>query len=205
MRRYNDDGTKIVDVDASHRRSETAWLPSVDPVVACVRGRAAEFEGYAPNATLDALAAVRYQPGGRFGMHHDWDTERRREFDRRTSFFATLACDGAGGTCEGGSTYFPFVRPTWGNAARFGRPWCRWVDCGYDEGGAGGEGAGQGAGVAVRPIKGNALFWVNFREDGTGVDETVHEGAPLLEGTKIGMNIWTWARIGAENGGIQDE
>lgn len=190
MRSYNDDGSKTVNVDAGHRKSETAWLPSVDPVVACVRARASEFEGYAPNATLDALAAVRYRPGGRFGMHHDWDTERRKPYDRRTSFFATLAADG----CAGGATHFPFVRPAWGNAARFGRPWCRWLDCAH-----------EGDGVAVRPIKGNALFWVNFGEDGTGVQETVHAGAPLVEGTKIGMNIWTWARIGAENGGIEED
>lgn len=190
MRSYNDDGSKNVDVDESHRKSETAWLPSVDPVVSCVRERASEFEGYAPNATLDALAAVRYRPGGRFGMHHDWDTDRKKEVDRRTSFFATLAAD----NCTGGSTYFPLVRPAWGNARRFGRPWCSWIDCEY-----------EGEGVAVKPIKGNALFWVNFKEDGTGVQETVHAGAPLMEGTKIGMNIWTWAKVGEENGGLQDD
>lgn len=159
--------------------------------MSCVRARAAEFEGYAPNATLDALAAVRYGSGGRFGMHHDWDTDRRKEYDRRTSFFATIAADGV----QGGSTWFPNARPAWGNAARFGRPWCRWLDCEYE----------GGRGVAVRPIKGNALFWVNFKEDGTGVQETVHAGAPLVEGTKIGMNIWTWARIGEVNGGLQDD
>ncbi|KAF3769191.1 hypothetical protein M406DRAFT_327593 [Cryphonectria parasitica EP155] len=166
VRKYEDDGSKTVNIDRNHRKSDTAWLPSEDPVVSCVRERAAEFEGYAPaNGTMDALAAVRYKPGGRFGMHHDWDTDRKKDVDR-----------------------------PWGNSKRFGRPWCRWTDCDF-----------EGDGVAVRPIKGNALFWVNFREDGTGIHETIHAGQPLLEGTKIGMNIWTHGLIGAEGGGLRDD
>lgn len=177
-------------IDPNRRKSETAWLPSSDPVVSCVRQRAAEFEGYAPNATIDTLAAVRYTPGGLFGMHHDWDTSRNKDIDRRTSFFATLESD----NCTGGSTHFPYVTPAWAGSERFGRPWCKWIDCDFADGG-----------VAVKPIKGNALFWVNFREDGTGIQETVHAGQPLLQGTKIGMNIWTHGLVGAEGGGIGDD
>ena len=44
-----------------------------------------------------------------------------------------------------------------------------------------------------------------LREDGTGIQETVHAGQPLLEGTKIGMNIWTHGLIGAEGGGLRDD
>lgn len=129
------------------------------------------------------------RPGGRFGVHHDWDTHRKKAHDRRTSFFATLAADES--RC--GSTSFPFVKPAWGNAARFVRPWCSWLDCEY-----------EGSGVTVKPIKGNALFWVNFKEDGTGVQETLHAAEPLLRGTKVGMDGWTWAEIGAEAGGLAE-
>lgn len=192
----------VVQNDPGRRISETAWLPSPDPVVSCVRARAAEFEGYAPDMTLDRLAAVRYPVGGRFNIHYDWDGRRTKRVDRRTSFFATLEADHV----VGGATYFPFVDvPAWGNAAKFGRPWCRWIECGSDASGEGAEAeGGRREGVAVKPIKGNALFWVNFDELGTGIDETAHAGEPVLNGTKIGLNIWSMAVIGQTAGGMMD-
>lgn len=54
-----------------------------------------------------------------------------------------------------------------------------------------------GAGVIFKPLAGNAVYWENFRPDGTGRgwDETWHAGLPVKEGTKVGLNIWTWGRI----------
>lgn len=173
------------------------------------------------------LAALRYtSPGGKFGLHHDWDSARVKEYDRRTSFFVTLAAEadeGEGkdgkkkkrkgeGRVKGGSTWFPYVKFAWTNSKTYGRPWCQWVDCEF-EGGQGledwdevaAETGGNNGGVAVKPIPGNAVFWVNFKEDGTGIHETLHAGEPVISGTKIGMNIWTWSMIGAEGGGIPEE
>lgn len=194
------DAQDIVQTQPDRRVSETAWLPSPDPVVSCVRARAAEFEGYAPNVTLDRLAAVRYPVGGRFNIHYDWDGRRTKTVDRRTSFFATLEADHV----VGGATYFPFVNlPAWGNSLKFGSPWCRWIEC---SGSAASETEtkAEREGIAVKPIKGNAVFWVNFGEDGNGIYETAHAGEPVLNGTKIGLNIWSMAVIGKAAGGIMD-
>lgn len=191
----------VVQNNPDRRISETAWLPSPDPVVSCVRARAAEFEGYAPNVALDRLAAVRYPVGGRFHINYDWDGRRTKAVDRRTSFFATLEADHV----VGGATYFPFVNlPAWGNSLKFGSPWCRWIECGGDGATEATEAEADREGIAVKPIKGNAVFWVNFDEDGSGIYETAHAGEPVLNGTKIGLNIWSMAVIGKAAGGMMD-
>lgn len=173
-------------VDPSTRKSETAWLSDADPVVACVKARAAEFQGFAPQQTMEELAVLKYQEGGAFTTHYDWHAAAPQAVDRRTSFFATLA---ASDGLEGGATWFPLVaRPAWGRDGSHKHPWCRggWLDCAYE------------TGVAVRPVPGNAVFWVNFREDGTGHEGTAHGGEPVVKGTKIGLNIWTKARVRVE-------
>lgn len=137
---------------------------------------------------MDALAAVKYDAGQQYRPHYDWDAFNARAADRRTSFFAILEAD-----CEGGATRFPEVRRT---AWRSKKAWCGkgWVECG-EEGGK--EGEKEKEGLAVRPVVGNALFWVNFREDGSGHEGTLHAGMPVVEGTKIGLNIWTYGKVKA--------
>jgi prolyl 4-hydroxylase len=113
----------------------------------------------------------------RFETHYDFHYANPRPVDRITSFFATLE---ASDDIEGGSTWFPMVlQPAWKDK----QPWCRWLDCSYQRG------------LAVRPIPGNAVFWVNFRKDGTGHRETAHGGQPVLKGSKIGLNIWTRGKV----------
>lgn len=173
------DQPKKVYIDNSQRKSETAWLADGDPVVDCIKGRAAEFQGFAPNHTMEQLAVLKYRPGGSFTTHYDWHSVTPQSVDRRTSFFATLQ---ASPDIEGGATWFPRVlQPAWNIL----KPWCRggWLDCGYEQG------------LAVKPIPGNALFWVNFREDGSGHEDTMHGGEPVIKGTKIGLNIWTKGRV----------
>ncbi|KAH8898041.1 hypothetical protein GQ53DRAFT_679481, partial [Thozetella sp. PMI_491] len=156
------------------QNGETAWLASPDPVVDCVRARAAAFQGYNSNETIASLAAVRYTTGGELTAHYDWDTEAPREVDRKTSFFAVLE---ASRRLQGGATSFPLVeKPVWSSAAP--DTWCRFLDC-------------EAEGLAVKPIQGDALFWVNFREDGRGHNATAHAGQPVLRGKKVGLNIWT--------------
>lgn len=55
----NQAGEKKVYVDSSSRKSETAWLRDGDPVVDCVKSRAATFQGFAPNATMEQLAVLK--------------------------------------------------------------------------------------------------------------------------------------------------
>lgn len=85
----------------------------------------------------------------------------------------------------GGGTEFPLVkRPS------LHKSWCRFIECDANKGGA-------GSGVVFKPLAGNAVYWENFRPDGTGRgwDETWHAGLPVIEGIKVGLNIWTWGRI----------
>jgi prolyl 4-hydroxylase len=45
--------------------------------------------------------------------------------------------------------------------------------------------------VEVRPKVGTAIFWYNLDKNGVGDELTMHAGAPVINGTKIGLNIWT--------------
>jgi prolyl 4-hydroxylase len=166
-------------VEAETRRSQTAWLPSADPVVACVRTRALEFQGFASNDTMDSLAAVKYGAGDEFVLHYDYHFEKPVPVDRRTTFFGILE---ASPDLVGGSTFFPGVaRLAWNSLMP--STWCRFIECGNPDG------------LFVRAVTGNALFFVNFRSDGTGHEATVHAGAPVVRGTKVGLNIWTYDRM----------
>lgn len=166
------------------RTSKSAGLPRGDLAVECVLTRAEHFMGamFAPERDeMGAPQLVRYGPGEKFDFHYDWfprlqrGEEGRGGWNRPASFFVTLE-DG----CEAGETYFPNISA----AAPVG---------GLE--GQGGEGRfpwreHEGGGIAFRPVKGNALFWVNLLGDGTGDERTRHAGLPVTGGTKTAMNIW---------------
>lgn len=72
MENFNDDPeNKNTFVDPTQRKSETAWLANGDAVVDCVKSRAAEFQGFAPNKSMEELAVLKYKPGGSFTPHYD--------------------------------------------------------------------------------------------------------------------------------------
>jgi prolyl 4-hydroxylase len=87
---------------------------------------------------------------------------------------------------KGGGTEFPRLR----HPGKMGR-WCEFVECE-------GDGPSGGEGVVFKARKGGAVFWMNFDEDGRGFKETIHAGQKVLEGTKIGLNIWSWYQAGHE-------
>jgi prolyl 4-hydroxylase len=89
--------------------------------------------------------------------------------------------------CEGGGTEFPRVKmPETGK----GR-WCEFLECGDEAGGEGRRGRDK-MGIIFKPIRGNAVFWENLKPDGRGYEETYHAGLPVLSGSKVGLNIWSW-------------
>ena len=103
----------------------------------------------------------------------------------------------SGGTNGADNAKFPRIaRPE-------GREWCRFVEC--PEVGEDGEereeeltdgAGGKVEGVVFKPIAGNAVFWENIRGDGMAWPETWHAGLPVKEGTKIGLNVWSWWQEG---------
>jgi prolyl 4-hydroxylase len=101
---------------------------------------------------------------------------------RVSSFMAWL-----GDECTGGGTHFPRLAKLGGSS----REWCRFVECGGE-----GEEEGEREGVVFKPVKGNAVYWENFRPDGRGYEESWHAGLPVLSGEKIGLNIWNWFQDG---------
>lgn len=182
-----------VKVDSTERTSSTAGLPLEDPAVQCVLGRASQFMGRVMREGVDEMGPpqlVRYTAGQKFNIHHDWyDTPQwaydgsNRKFNRVASFFAILQDN-----CTDGETYFPYVGPSEQDRGTAGqrpahepRRWNQSDPIWRDH---------ESGGLAFRPIKGNALFWLNLHSDGTGHEKTLHAGLPVGSGLKTAMNIW---------------
>lgn len=180
-------------VDTPDRTSSSAGLPLGDPMVQCVLGRATNFLGTVMDDGKDEMGPpqlVRYTSGQQFNLHHDfYETPQwaydgsRRKFNRVASFFAILEDN-----CTNGETYFPHVRgstklgPDDAHQQAVGPR--KWNESDpimrvHEDGG-----------LAFRPIRGNALFWMNLHADGTGDQRTMHAGLPVGEGLKTAMNIW---------------
>lgn len=172
--------------DAGVRDSEVALVPRTAGV-RCVEARARALQGWRDEVWVERLRVQRYRPGGHYGHHFDWSSGRGG-WGRVSSFMAWV--DNGDGALTGGGTEFPALRGS-------GDPrWCRFVECPANGTGEGDGGDGQG-GTVFKPLVGNAVYWENFRADGTGrgYEETWHAGLPVVEGVKVGLNIWSWGRI----------
>lgn len=167
---------------------------------------------------IERLKMQRYTEKGHYVHHFDWAGLAhggRGGTDRVSSFLVWVECSGEkqGERCKGGGTEFPRLKM--GREQR--RELCArgWIECPELENtwvndqrndGADGvksqdardidtEGQSEAEGVIFRPAAGNAIFWENLRKDGTGYEETWHAGLPVENGTKVGLNIWTWYRF----------
>ncbi|KAI0162467.1 hypothetical protein BJ166DRAFT_591333 [Pestalotiopsis sp. NC0098] len=170
------------------RTSQSAILPIHDPVVETVLNRATEVIGgmlAVPYDDFQPPQLARYTAGQYFDVHADWfDIPQARRADstgngstwnRQSSFFAILEDD-----CTGGETWFPHLKSprqvdNLSPARNLTRIWREHED----------------GGLAFKPVKGGALFWVNLYANGTGDDRTRHAGLPVESGLKTGMNIWS--------------
>lgn len=158
-------------LDTTVRESEKALLDR-DDIVKCIENRARVFQGWRPDVFIEKLWSQRYTQNGHYRHHYDWSSASSHS-GRVSSFMVYLEAN-----CTGGGTNFPRLEiPRGGN-------WCEFVECDSEQG------------VTFRPLKGNAVFWENLRADGTGYKECWHAGLPVLSGTKIGLNIWSWYQKG---------
>ncbi|EKD12978.1 hypothetical protein MBM_08740 [Drepanopeziza brunnea f. sp. 'multigermtubi' MB_m1] len=163
------------------RDSEVA-LVDRDDVVRCIEHRARDFQGWRPDLHIERLRTQRYGVGGHYAHHYDW-SGASRDADRVSTFMVYVDAD-----CEGGGTEFPRIpMPDTSN----GR-WCELLKCEETEDGAEDRDRRSRIGVTFKPKTGNAVFWENLRPDGTGYEETLHAGLPVLSGSKVGLNIWSW-------------
>ena len=167
---FNDLKSRI-DIDI---RNSLSAVPERDAIVRDIENRALAFQGPTVPGPLEQLKVVRYHEQGKLSYHHDWFDDigaRKRGRNRHSSFFVYLEAN-----CTGGGTHFPYLRLP----EKKGR-WCEFIDCDIED----------GAGVIFKPIRGNAVFWQNLRNNGSGHDGVLHSGLPVESGVKTGMNIWT--------------
>lgn len=181
--------------DQTVRDSEVAVIPR-DEVVRCIEARARTFQGWRDEQWIERLRTQRYRPGGHYNHHFDWSSSYGG-WGRVSSFMAWVEGSPLDKTSPllGGGTEFPLVK-----RASLHRNWCQFIECDTESGGHhtdSAKEAGLGPGVVFKPLAGNAVYWENFQPDGTGRgwDETWHAGLPVIEGIKVGLNIWTWGRI----------
>lgn len=160
----------------------------------CIEARARAFQGWRDEVWIERLRTQRYRPGGHYSHHYDWSSSWGG-WGRVSSFMAWVdASAGDGGELAGGGTEFPLLR-----RLSLDERWCRFIEC--EQVAAGDSSQSQDAianhGVVFKPIAGNAVYWENFRPDGTGRgwEETWHAGLPVTQGLKVGLNIWSWGRI----------
>lgn len=176
--------------DSSIRRSEKAAIER-DTVVQCIEQRALAFQGWPKDTFIERLWTQRYNVSGHYSLHYDWASSSRLS-RRVSSFMVYLKSE-----CVGGGTNFPRLpRPE--SRSDAGQEWCEFVKCrstgpesrhNLDDDSA-------EDGVTFQPRRGSAVFWMNFDAEGRGYKETIHAGMPVVEGQKIGLNIWSWYQAG---------
>ncbi|RYP79182.1 hypothetical protein DL771_000160 [Monosporascus sp. 5C6A] len=208
--------------EAAVRDSEVALVPRTAPV-RCLERRAAALQGWRADLWVERLRTQRYRgPAGHYAHHFDWGSGARglggggfssvrqlrwmvtglfSEIDsgqgKLTLVMPAVAWVHADEDLEGGGTELPLLR--W-RADR--KRWCeRWLECPPlpppEDGDGEDERFEDYVGATFRAVPGNAVFWENFRPDGTGVgwEESWHAGLPVKRGVKVGLNIWSWGRL----------
>jgi prolyl 4-hydroxylase len=129
------------------------------------------------------LIQFRYTDSQEFRPHFDWFDPNQPSFDlgpsgnRFSSFFVYLVAK-----CRGGTTMFPEVpRPS-------AQEWCDVLKCHNEDG-------TEVEVLEVEPKVGTAIFWFHLDpESGEGDQRTLHAGMPVINGTKVGLNIFTRER-----------
>lgn len=131
---------------------------------------------------INTTLTHRYSENQQFRIHWDWlqpdDTDQTlaKSGNRVSSFFVYLVAN-----CTGGTTRFSEVpRP-------LAPEWCGALKCRDEDG-------NETSSLEVNAAVGRAVFWYNLDPTGVPDRKTLHAGMPVLEGTKVGLNIWTRER-----------
>lgn len=169
----------ISHVNKEYRSSLSALIPSKDKVARCISRRMKKLLGNVQHEDTEPLQLVKYEGGEQFRLHQDWINPYKaatfnskypiRPYNRLLSSFVYLD-----GNCTGGETYFPDIIGVGPSAD--GEKYTR---------------TDTGMGLLVRPKRGNAVFWKNMYDNGTGDPRVLHAGLPVQSGRKIGMNLFS--------------
>ncbi|KAK2756573.1 hypothetical protein FQN54_005466 [Arachnomyces sp. PD_36] len=161
----------------SQRESLTAPIPTDNQIAQCVQSRVRNIMGSTLSPTKDEISIpqlTKYEAGGKYDLHQDWyrgpqKLKDGRKFNRLSSFY-TFMEDG----CTEGEMHLPGVK-----AVNY-------------EGAEGRYREHEGGGVAFKPVRGNAVFWMNMKgaDGATGDDRVKNADLPVGEGEKIVMSVW---------------
>ncbi|EED18940.1 prolyl 4-hydroxylase alpha subunit, putative [Talaromyces stipitatus ATCC 10500] len=171
---YSEDKHPDQKAQKSRRTASSTMLSDEDPVVQCIAGRATKFVGFMDHDGVESFQLVKYQENERHDPHHDWFFEPRKKpsgqtCNRVASFFLYL-----GENPIGGETCFHHLYPAPVDADP-----SKFSNINSDD----------GLGFAVKPITGNAMFWMNLHANNTGDVRTIHSALPIRAGVKYGINI----------------
>ena len=150
---------------------------STDATVSCILDRTKRFLGFIPFVEIEELQIGRTQEGQQHPFHVDYyleselELEEKKNCNRAASFFVFMS-----DVEQGGETYFPLVDiPSDAEAMDMSK--FRKIT------------TPDGFGLMVKPVKGNAIFWMNMLKNGTMDERMVHSGIKVSKGTKYGLNI----------------
>lgn len=167
---------------SGYRTSSYTILPveSSDKVISCIAERADIFSGFIPSDGIEAMQIGRTQQGEEHPLHVDYIIDPESEdadivdgkiCNRAASFFVFMS-----DVENGGETYFPYLdappENLFVNGTKFKRPKSK-----------------DALGMMIKPVKGNAVFWMNRLRNGTMDDRTLHAGMKVIKGTKYGLNV----------------
>jgi prolyl 4-hydroxylase len=138
-----------------------------------VEDRARTFPAYKTIGSIKPMVVQKYVIAQQYRDHYDWfDDGPVIGGNIYSTFFVYIHAN-----CTGGGTNFPRLKPP------TDEKWCDFIDCDQpiDDG------------VSFKPITGNAIYWENLDKNHIGHRKTLHAGLPVTSGSKMGLNIWTWA------------
>ncbi|MCJ1433716.1 hypothetical protein MMC27_003080 [Xylographa pallens] len=170
---------EITDPEGNVRRRTSGYTiieDKPDEVTNCIVRRADTLVGFIPSQGLELLQIGRTQQGEQHPLHWDYLLEPELNSEgklcnRAASFFIFLS-----DVAEGGETYFPYLDAPHAdlpvNEKKFRRPKHK-----------------DSAGMMLRPVKGNGVFWMNMYKNGTLEERSRHAGMMVKKGTKYGLNI----------------
>jgi prolyl 4-hydroxylase len=154
------------------RTSSGAFLPRrADPTIAAIERRIALWSGV-PEEHGEAMQVLRYERSQEYRAHFDYFFHKGGMGNNRVATVLLYLADVA----EGGETVFPNTSPPPGRPAVEPDGW-RWSRCAQE-------------GVAVKPVKGNALLFWSMKVGGELDGGSSHAGCPVINGTKWTATKW---------------
>jgi len=146
-------------------------LRGEDEVVASIERRVASWT-HVPESHGEGFQVLRYELGQEYRAHfdyfHDEFNQRREKGGQRVATVLMYLTD----VEEGGETIFPDA------------------EAGANPGGGDGASSCAAGKLAVKPRKGDALFFRSLHHNGTFDKMSMHAGCPVVKGVKFSATKW---------------